>query len=86
MSDSNLVRKGPCPDCGSSDACAVYDDGHTHCFSCETTTSAKSAPPLNPTAVTFGTNPELQRLITLWSTSQGAAIPERSLMTGTTKK
>lgn len=34
MSDSELLHKGPCQDCGSSDACAVYSDGHTHCFSC----------------------------------------------------
>lgn len=86
MSESNLVRKGPCPDCGSSDACAVYDDGHTHCFSCETTTSAKATPPLTPTAVTFGTNPELQRLITLWSAQKHGSIPERSLTGATTKK
>src|ERR1700722_8181588 len=32
--ESELVEKGPCSDCGSSDACAVYSDGHTHCFSC----------------------------------------------------
>lgn len=32
--DSELVRKGPCDACGSSDACALYDDGHTFCFSC----------------------------------------------------
>lgn len=25
-----------CPECGSSDANALYDDGHTYCFSCET--------------------------------------------------
>jgi len=25
----------PCPDCGSSDALSIYDDGHTFCFSCE---------------------------------------------------
>lgn len=24
----------PCPDCGSSDAMCVYDDGHSYCFSC----------------------------------------------------
>ena len=35
--DSELVGKGPCSDCGSSDACATYDDGHTHCFSCGVT-------------------------------------------------
>lgn len=33
-SESTCVRKDPCPSCDSSDACAVYDDGHAHCFSC----------------------------------------------------
>ena len=32
--DSAYLYKGPCEDCKSSDACAVYTDGHTHCFSC----------------------------------------------------
>lgn len=37
MPDSELVEKGlPCPDpdCGSSDAAALYSDGHLFCFSC----------------------------------------------------
>jgi twinkle protein len=41
-SESNLVSKGPCDDCGSSDACASYDDGHTHCFSCGETRQSDS--------------------------------------------
>ena len=32
--DSNYLFLGPCDDCGSSDANAVYSDGHTYCFSC----------------------------------------------------
>lgn len=33
--ESELVQSNlPCPDCGSSDALAEYDDGHTYCFSC----------------------------------------------------
>lgn len=33
--DSELIQsKQPCEDCGSSDALALYSDGHTHCFSC----------------------------------------------------
>ena len=27
----------PCEDCNSSDALTIYSDGHTHCFSCEST-------------------------------------------------
>jgi twinkle protein len=36
MSESRAITKGPCSnaECGSSDACHLYDDGHTHCFSC----------------------------------------------------
>lgn len=30
----------PCNTCGSSDALAIYDDGHTYCFSCKTTIQA----------------------------------------------
>jgi twinkle protein len=43
-SDSELIAKGPCPDCGSSDACASYTDGHTHCFSCGKHRSNPDAP------------------------------------------
>lgn len=32
---SRLIKSHqPCPDCDSSDALALYDDGHTHCFAC----------------------------------------------------
>ncbi|WP_338807248.1 toprim domain-containing protein [Pseudomonas chlororaphis] len=38
--ESEFLFKGQCdnPECGSSDACAHYSDGHTHCFSCGVTT------------------------------------------------
>lgn len=32
--DSELLHKGPCDLCGSSDARAVYSDGHSYCFAC----------------------------------------------------
>ncbi len=43
-SESEFVRHIPCenPDCGSSDANSLYDDGHTHCFSCGTTVQPDS--------------------------------------------
>jgi len=31
---SELVGKGPCDKCGSSDARAIYSDGHSYCFVC----------------------------------------------------
>ena len=34
---SKLVRHEGCEECGSSDASALYDDGHSHCFSCGVT-------------------------------------------------
>lgn len=32
--ESEYLFKGPCEECGSSDACATYSDNHRHCFSC----------------------------------------------------
>ena len=34
--EATFIRHEPCEQCGSSDAKAVYDDGHGYCFSCET--------------------------------------------------
>lgn len=42
--DSNFVMHIECGECGSSDANALYDDGHTHCFSCNTTRQSQEAP------------------------------------------
>jgi twinkle protein len=33
--NSNFVRHQPCPDCGSSDGCSLFDDGHTYCHVCK---------------------------------------------------
>lgn len=45
---------GPCPQCGSSDACFTYDDGHAHCFAMgcayHTGGTAPAAIPEGPTA------------------------------------
>ena len=35
-SDSEFIQHVPCDECGSSDACGIYTDGHTFCFSCNT--------------------------------------------------
>lgn len=33
--ESEVISKGPCSACGSSDGNASYDDGHTYCFVCK---------------------------------------------------
>jgi len=37
MTQSKYVRKEPCPECGSKDNLAIYDDGHGYCFGCSYT-------------------------------------------------
>lgn len=32
MSDSQVISKGPCPECGSKDNLATYSDGHQFCY------------------------------------------------------
>lgn len=34
---SKFIKHIPCEHCGSSDGNSLYDDGHTHCFSCGVT-------------------------------------------------
>ena len=34
--ESKFMYHEPCPKCGSSDACGVFDDGHRYCYSCNT--------------------------------------------------
>ena len=41
MTDSEFVAHEPCDNCGSSDANAVYSDGHKFCFRCLTRTPAE---------------------------------------------
>ena len=34
-SKSKFVKHGPCPECGSKDNLAWFDDGHATCFGCD---------------------------------------------------
>ena len=45
---SKFLRHGPCenPKCGSSDANAYYDDGHTYCHSCNTYCASSNDEPV----------------------------------------
>ena len=53
MSESEFERHGPCEVCGSSDAKAIYTDGHTYCFSCQFYALGDSLPPTMNTNATF---------------------------------
>ena len=81
QNESIAVRsKQPCSDCGSSDAKVYYDDGHTHCYACQTTHQGVTV--AKPT-VSTSSDTELQRLQLLSQAAKPAAIPDRSLTTGT---
>ena len=73
--ESNLVSKGPCSKCGSSDANATYDDGHTFCYSCESHTQGT----YKETSVQTTNLDELQRIVCLWQKATPKAMPERTL-------
>ena len=53
MSDSEFERHEPCEVCGSSDAKAVYTDGHTFCFSCQSYGAGDSPPTIMNTNASF---------------------------------
>ena len=84
--ESNLVSKGPCKACGSSDANATYDDGHSYCFSCETHKQGSASPTPSTEQVTLTSDAPLARLVSLWSARRGGAIPDRALTGAYVKK
>ena len=76
---SKLVKTHePCSDCGSSDALAVYDDGHTHCFSCGMTRfNNDTGVGINPSKQTQprGSMKELEAL----NSMESVAVVERGI-------
>ncbi len=73
---SKFLRHDSCEHCGSSDANAVYDDGHAYCFSCLTITPAHVT---STPAVTVADDPGLGSAVY-------QPIPERNLSLDTLKK
>ena len=53
MSESEFERHAPCEVCGSSDAKAIYTDGHTYCFSCQFLEHGDTTTPVMNTNVNF---------------------------------
>ena len=68
----------PCPDCGSSDALSINDEGWSVCFSCE-----KRKPPVDgkPTI-----KPTSKRMTDLLTDLEFVALPKRGITIDTCKK
>ena len=62
MTESEFIKHSPCPDCGSSDALAVYTDGHTFCFSCQTRTAGHGQESKQPMQTNVNFKGSAQRL------------------------
>ena len=80
--DSVAVKtKQPCDDCGSSDAKVYYDDGHTHCYSCQTTHQNVSdyKQENRMSNVQLSGNAELERMQQQWANAKAASIPDRGI-------
>ena len=78
LEESTLIRKEACPHCGSSDANALYSDGHHFCFSCNTHTNAEE------NTEVFNVEKTTQDFSPLQGESK--ALPKRKLSAETCKK
>ena len=82
---ANFVRHESCPDCGSSDARSLYDDGHYFCYACQTHTPAEPGSESNQDAAgPLADAPKAVSQNLLQVTFQ--AIPARGLNEETTRK
>lgn len=82
---ANFVRHSRCPKCGSSDANAEYDDGHSFCFSCETHTQAEKHGSVASPATSTSTESDSEQEKTLL-TGEAKGIPARGLTEETCRK
>ena len=84
--DSELVEKTACPNCPSSDAYAIYDDGggksHGYCFSC--TTYVHDLTDFDEPSVAIGNT--IQQKTTNFPQGDYADLPARKLAAKTLKK
>lgn len=81
---SELVSKGhPCPDqvaCGSSDAAALYDDGHLFCFACSRRFAGDGVSEPSAHTAVETTSDDLQSIL---NAGRITAIPSRGLSQAT---
>jgi twinkle protein len=74
--DASFLRHVPCESCGSSDANALYTDGHTYCFACEAYGKGDTDAP--PTVRT--------KTMTDFATGEVKALPKRGIHEDTAQK
>ncbi len=81
QSESSVMFKGPCDHCGSSDARAVYDDGHTYCYVCPEETAYG-----RPEGTSTEQPRAQQKSPSLLAVGEFRALGKRRLTEDTTKK
>lgn len=79
--ESTLIRHEACPHCGSSDANALYTDGHHYCFSCETHTKADGAEPMQAEVIEYSDHIKKDLLV-----GEVQALAKRKLSLDTCRK
>jgi twinkle protein len=84
VSDSQFLKHVPCPKCGSSDAGALYDDGHMHCFACSETIQGYDED-LADSVVIVEKKPNLVYTYSMENVEY-KAIPERGITRATCEK
>lgn len=83
MRESTAVQgKLPCNECGSSDAVTLYDDGHSHCYSCSHTIQNASGGTMTGQVSLQPRTGEFDRLLNLWREGKKFAAPERGVEPG----
>ena len=78
MSDYQATKL-PCPDCGSSDALVVNDNGSTKCYSCGKFTRSSEAGIVIPPSSEPAEKPSFDPVEVLLRTAEYKAIPERGI-------
>jgi len=73
--ESEFIKHLPCTSCTSSDGMALYSDGHTHCFVCNTTTRSDD----NSVVATSSVRSDLLQ-------GNAISLPKRKLTLETCKK
>lgn len=84
-----LKSSQPCPDCGSSDALAIYDNG-THCFSCDKSRKGSDSPHNRSFTInidsTRGITENYMKDLDNIKNYPSAAMPERGITEDVAKK